>query len=167
MRRALARTFLRLQSRLNRLSFPLIVPAFILVLPLMYAFLILNMLFLPTYLLEAVLFGLLRLPAALCCGAPWTGAPLPHIGAEARNAAHVARRTAVLDGFAKTYGLVIAHESVEHTVWIQGGKNQASKWSHKTSPVLRVRRAVGGGPHAGLLRDAAPAAAGPQPVTSV
>ena len=167
VRTALPRARERLRLRLGRLSWLLFVPAYVFCLPFVSVNLVLTFLSFPAYVLELALFGLLRLPTAPCCGAS-CNAPLPHIGAEARNAAHVARRTAVLDGFAKTHGLVISYESVEHTTWnttINSDGTAYSRWERQTSPVLRLRRAVGGGPPAGLLPDAAPS--GAQPANSV
>ena len=157
VRHALTLLMMRMQWRVARLTGPIVVPAFLLVAVFSFFCYMLLILSLPTYLLEAVLFALLRLPAALCCCAPWTGAPLPGIGAEARNAAHIASRTAVIDDFAKAHSLVIAHESVAYTAWKPGstgthGGGEKSTWIHKVTPALRVRRAVPDGPPPGLLR---------------
>ena len=147
----------RTQWRVARLTGPIIVPAYLFAAVFSFVCYMLLILSLPTFLLEALLFALLRLPAALCCGAPWTDAPLPGIGAEARNAAHLARRTAVIDDFAREHALVISYEIVEYTGWnpgssgVHGSGGQKATWFQKRRPALQVRRAVPGGPPAGLL----------------
>ena len=145
------------QWRVARLTGPIILPAYLFTAVFSFLCYMLLILSLPTFLLEAVLFALLRLPAALCCGAPWTDAPLPGIGADARNAAHIASRTAVIDDFAKAHNLVIAYESVAYTTWkpgsagVRGTPGEKAMWIHMVRPALRVRLAVPNGPAPGLL----------------
>jgi hypothetical protein len=142
------RTFRKLHVLLKVLVFPFFFP-----LMLLYGFV--YYLYYVTTVLEALLFVPLRLLAQLCCGVPFSlsssGAPLLHIGAEARNAAHVARRTALIDGFAKAHSLVISYECAEYTGW-RGGSRSDNKFATMREPALRVRLATPDGPPAGLLQ---------------
>ena len=103
-----------------------------------------------TMLLELLLFILL---AMLFCSSPFGGQPLPGVGAEARNAAHIARRTAVLDDFAKAHNLVITYECVHFIGWGDPAAppKQRKTWCARRQPALRVRKATPDGPPAGLL----------------
>jgi hypothetical protein len=153
-RYALVRAYNRAVERLQRLSAPRLCLAAPLAVPLLFLpFAIFVLAFmLPTLLLEAALFALLAL---LTCRVPCAGAPLPGSGAAARNAAHAARRAALLDGFAKQHGLVLSYERVAYPAWFQGSnKGPASKWYTQRGAALRVRLATGGGdgPPAGLLQ---------------
>ena len=114
-------------------------------------FCVLGVASIPTFSLEAVLFILMGL---LCFRSPLSAAPLPCVGAEARNVAHVAARVAVLDGFAKAHGLVITYECVRYTTWgtTAGNNKKQYAWRSQRAPALRVRKATGGGPPAGLLQ---------------
>lgn len=142
------------QMCVAKLTGPIKVPAFLLffiIFPILTFVIVLGLGPL-TYLLEGILFGLLRIPAALCCGVP-DDAPLPGIGAEARNAAHLAGRVALIDNFAKAHGLVISYEHIEYIGWKPAVARQSkAAWIQSTAPVLRVRRVRLDGPPAGLLR---------------
>lgn len=112
-----------------------------------YAFMIFFVAFaLPTLLFEALTFLPMRLCGQLCCGVPCCplhAGPLRGFGAAARNEAHVARRSALLDSFAKAHGLVLSYECVDYAGWQQGDKNSPSLWVRRRSAALRVRLATG------------------------
>ena len=118
-------------------------------------FVVLTVVSIPTFALEAILFILMGL---LCLRSPLSAAPLPCAGAEARTAAHVAARVAVLDGFAKAHDLVISYECVRYTTLGNKSGNSNRKqynWVAGRAPALRVRKATAAGLPAGLLQGEA------------